>query len=83
MILCKSGDSLKILRIVKKNAVFCISALAALVTCFLVPPDKMYPNYFDWKTLSCLFLTLVHVLTAWSTLVSTCPEHPRLVDGTV
>ena len=52
---------MKTLGFVKKNAVFCISALAALVTCFLVPPDKTYLNYFDWKTLSCLFLTLAVV----------------------
>ena len=30
----------------------------ALASCFLVPPDKEYLGYFDWKTLSCLFLTL-------------------------
>ena len=45
----------------KKNAVLCIAALAATVTCFLVPPDKAYLDYFDWKTLSCLFLTLAVV----------------------
>ena len=52
---------LKALRFVKKNAVFCIAALAAIVTCFLVPPDAQYLGYFDWKTLSCLFLTLAVV----------------------
>lgn len=31
------------------------------MTCFLVPPDKLYSDYFDWKTLSCLFLTLAVV----------------------
>ena len=55
------GDGLKALRFIKKNVVFCIAALAALVTCFLVPPDKAYIDYFDWKTLSCLFLTLAVV----------------------
>ena len=49
------------LRFIKKNAVFCIAALAAIVTCFLVPPDIEYFGYFDWKTLSCLFLTLAVV----------------------
>ncbi len=52
---------MKALRFVRKNAVFCIAALAAAVTCFLVPPDKEYFDYFDWKTLSCLFLTLAVV----------------------
>ena len=52
------GDSLKVFRFIKKNIVFFIAALAAIVSCFLVPPDKEYLNYFDWKTLSCLFITL-------------------------
>ncbi len=47
-----------IFRWFKKNIVFTIATVAALVTCFLVPPDKEYFSYFDWKTLACLFLTL-------------------------
>lgn len=42
----------------KKNTVFCIAAFAALITCFFTPPDMEYIDYFDWKTLVCLFLTL-------------------------
>lgn len=53
-----SGDNLKVLRFIKKNIVFCIAALAAAVSCFFVPPDREYLDYFDYKTLSCLFLTL-------------------------
>ena len=49
---------MKIIRFIKKNTVFCIAALVAVISCILVPPDKEYLNYFDWKTLSCLFLTL-------------------------
>ncbi len=48
-------------RFIKKNAVFCVAALAALITCFFVPPDIQYLDYFDWKTLACLFLTLAVV----------------------
>ena len=55
------GDSLKALRFIKKNTVFCIAALLALVTCCFVPPDRAYLDYFDFKTLSCLFLTLAVV----------------------
>ena len=51
----------KALTFVKKNIVFCIAAVAALVTCFFVPPDREYLAYFDGKTLSCLFLTLAVV----------------------
>ncbi len=56
-----SGDQLKVLRFIKKNIVFCLAALAAVVTCFLVPPDAAYLDYFDFKTLSCLFITLAVV----------------------
>ena len=49
------------IRWLKKNTVFCIAALAAVITCFLVPPDAGYATYFDWKTLSCLFMTLAVV----------------------
>ena len=49
---------MKFLRFIKKNTVLCVAFLAALVTSFLVPPDKGWPDYFDLRTLSCLFLTL-------------------------
>lgn len=52
---------MKALRFIKKNTVFCIAALAAVITCFFVPPDREYLEYFDLKTLSCLFLTLAVV----------------------
>lgn len=45
----------------KKNAVMLIALAAAAVTCFLVPPDKDYLGYFDFKTLSCLFCVLAVV----------------------
>ncbi len=48
-------------RFIKKNTVFCVAALAALVTACFVPPDAVYFGYFDWKTLACLFLTLAVV----------------------
>lgn len=38
-----------------------IAMVAAIVTCFLVPPDKAYLNYFDVKTLTCLFCVLAVV----------------------
>lgn len=48
-------------RFIKKNVVFCVAFLAAVVTCILVPPDAGYADYFDWKTLACLFITLAVV----------------------
>lgn len=55
------GEFVKALRFVKKNIVFCIAAFLAVVTCFIVPPDKAYLDYFDFKTLTCLFITLAVV----------------------
>ena len=49
------------LNFIKKNVVFCVALLAAVVTSVFVPPDKVYLDYFDWKTLVCLFLTLAVV----------------------
>ncbi len=46
---------------VKKNAVMCIALLAATVTAFIVPPDAQYLDYFDLKTLTCLFCVLAVV----------------------
>ena len=46
---------------VKKNVVMLIAMAAAIVTCFLVPPDKAYLDYFDVKTLTCLFCVLAVV----------------------
>ena len=46
---------------IKKNMVMVIAMLAALVTCFVVPPDKQYLTYFDVKTLICLFCVLAVV----------------------
>ena len=45
----------------KKNVVMLIACLCAIVTCFFVPPDAKYIEYFDLKTLSCLFLVLAVV----------------------
>ena len=46
---------------VRKNMVMVIALVAALITCFFVPPDKAYLDYFDVKTLTCLFCVLAVV----------------------
>lgn len=51
----------KILNFIKKNVVMLIAALCAIVTCFIIPPDEQYIDYFDLKTLSCLFCVLAVV----------------------
>lgn len=48
-------------RFVKKNVVMVVAFVAALITCFIVPPDRTYLGYFDTKTLTCLFCVLAVV----------------------
>jgi Na+/H+ antiporter NhaD/arsenite permease-like protein len=35
-----------------------VAIAAAIITSLIVPPDSAYADYFDWKTLTCLFCTL-------------------------
>ena len=51
----------KAISFLKKNAVLCIATLAAVITSCIVPPDEKYLEYFDWKTLTCLFCVLAVV----------------------
>jgi Na+/H+ antiporter NhaD/arsenite permease-like protein len=51
----------KTLKFIKANAVMLIAFIAAAVTTFIIPPDKKYIGYFDFKTLSCLFAVLAVV----------------------
>lgn len=51
----------KVWAFVKQNIVMLIALLAAIVTSCIVPPDKEYIGYFDFKTLTCLFCVLAVV----------------------
>ena len=46
---------------VRKNAVMCIALIAAVTTSIIIPPDKEYLGYFDFRTLTCLFCVLAVV----------------------
>ena len=46
---------------IKNNAVMVIALLAAVITSVIIPPDAQYANYFDFKTLACLFCVLAVV----------------------
>ena len=46
---------------VRKNVVMVVALVAAAITCMIVPPDKAYLDYFDLKTLTCLFCVLAVV----------------------
>ena len=48
-------------KLMKKHAVLSVATAAAVITSFIVPPDVLYLGYFDFKTLTCLFLTLAVV----------------------
>ncbi len=45
----------------RKNPVLSIAFFAALVTGFVVPVDEKYIEYFDFRTLTCLFCVLAVV----------------------
>ena len=45
----------------KKEPVLCAAALAALVSCFFVPPDSAYPGYIDFRTLALLYCLMTVV----------------------
>ena len=57
----KKPQKSQIIAAVKKNAVVIIAFFAALITSFIVTPDKEYIGYFDFKTLTCLFCVLAVV----------------------
>ena len=45
----------------KKQYVFCISSLFAIISAFFVKPSLNYLSYFDWNTLSMLFCLMLTV----------------------
>lgn len=45
----------KIKKFIKKESVFCISALAAAASCFAVKPDALYLEYIDLRTIVLLY----------------------------
>jgi transporter, YbiR family len=46
---------------VRREPVLLIAALAALVTCFFVPPDAAYIGYIDFRTLALLYCLMTVV----------------------
>lgn len=51
----------KLLTFLKRNPVLSVALVAALITALFVPPDLAYLDYFDFKTLTCLFCVLAVV----------------------
>ncbi len=52
---------MKIKQFIQKNTVMVIALVAALLTSFIIPVDRQYLAYFDYKTLACLFCVLAVV----------------------
>ena len=50
-----------LLKFLKNNVVLIVAVIAAAASCFIIPPDAEYFKYFDWRTLACLFGTLLVV----------------------
>ena len=51
----------KAVQFVKDNAVMCIAFMAAVITSVIVPVDREYLGYIDFKTISCLYSVLAVV----------------------
>ncbi len=51
----------KTVQFVKKNAVMCIAFAAAVITSIIVPVDREYLGYIDFKTIACLYSVLAVV----------------------
>ncbi len=51
----------RVIQFVKNNIVMVVAFVAAAVTTVIVPPDREYLHYFDFKTLSCLYCVLAVV----------------------
>ena len=51
----------KLKTLVKKETVFCVSFVLALVSSLIVLPDKEYLNYPDYRTISLLFCLMIIV----------------------
>ena len=52
---------LKIKAFIKKEPVLSISALAAIISCFFVPPDREYLSYIDFRTIVLLYCLMAAV----------------------
>ncbi len=59
----------------RNNVVLSVAVAAALLTSLAVPPDRRWLDYFDWKTLACLFSVLAVVNALRGILFFTMLAH--------
>ena len=57
----RKGKMLPMIAVFKKEPVLTIAALAAVISCFFVPPDAGYLTYVDFRTLALLYCLMVVV----------------------
>lgn len=57
----KRGKKLTVKKFIKENTVTVTAFFAAFATILIIPVDKKYLEYFDCKTLACLFCVLAVV----------------------
>ena len=76
----------KIKAFIQKETVFCIAALCAVATMFLVPPDGEYLHYIDWRVL-CLLLCLMAVVAGFKSVGAfqwlTCQLLSKIKSGRI
>ena len=76
----------KIKEFIAKEIVLCVAALCALFTMFLVPPDKEYLHYIDFRVL-CLLLCLMAVVAGLKNIGTfnwlTCQLLNRIRNGRI
>ena len=76
----------KIKAFIKKETVLCIAALCAVATMFLVPPDREYLQYIDFRVL-CLLLCLMAVVAGFKSVGAfqwlTCQLLRRIRSGRI
>lgn len=52
---------------IAKETVLCVAAICAIITMFIIPPDKEYLHYIDFRVL-CLLLCLMAVVAGLKTI---------------
>ena len=51
----------RIFNFFKKEVIFAISLIFAIISCFFVLPNKNYLNYINWETITLLFIIMLIV----------------------
>ena len=56
-----NGFTDRIFNFFKKEVIFAISLIFAIISCFFVFPNKNYLNYINWETITLLFIIMLIV----------------------